>query len=72
MGGSAGRDFSTSIGDWSSFFFAFWAALVFFLLLAISDSWQLMQNMPCDVRAYLRFSIFRLQFRHRKHVAQKA
>ena len=31
-----------------------------------------MQNMPCEVRAYLRFSIFRLQFRHRKHVAQKA
>lgn len=31
-----------------------------------------MQKIPCDVRAYLRFSIFRLQFLHRKHVAQKA
>ena len=28
--------------------------------------------MPCEVRAYLRFSIFRLQFLHRKHVAQNA
>jgi hypothetical protein len=28
--------------------------------------------MPCEVRAYLRFSIFRLQFLHRKQVAQKA
>lgn len=31
-----------------------------------------MQNIPCDVRAYLRFSIFFLQFRHLKHAAQKA
>lgn len=31
-----------------------------------------MQNIPCDVRAYLRFSILRLQFRHRKQVAQNA
>lgn len=31
-----------------------------------------MQNMPCEVLAYLRFSIFFLQFRHLKHVAQKA
>ena len=31
-----------------------------------------MQNMPCEVRAYRRFSILRLQFRHRKHVAQNA
>ena len=28
--------------------------------------------MPCEVLAYLRFSIFFLQFRHLKHVAQKA
>ena len=39
FGGKAGRDLSTSIGDWSSFFsFAFAAALDFFLLLAINDS----------------------------------
>lgn len=31
-----------------------------------------MQNIPCEVLAYLRFSIFFLQFRHLKHVAQKA
>ena len=45
---------------------------VFFLLLAINASWQSMQNMPCDVLAYLRFSIFRLQFLHLKQFAQKA
>lgn len=28
--------------------------------------------MPCDVRAYRRFSILRLQFRHRKQLAQNA
>jgi hypothetical protein len=39
FGGKAGRDLSTSIGDWSSFFnFACAAALDFFLLLAIRDS----------------------------------
>lgn len=31
-----------------------------------------MQNIPCEVRAYLRFSIFRLQFLHLKQVAQNA
>lgn len=31
-----------------------------------------MQNIPCDVRAYRRFSIFFLQFRHLKQLAQKA
>ncbi len=31
-----------------------------------------MQNIPCEVRAYLRFSILRLQFLQRKQVAQKA
>jgi hypothetical protein len=31
-----------------------------------------MQNMPCEVRAYRRFSIFLLQFLQRKHVAQNA
>ena len=61
------------MGDWSSFFnLADAAARDFFLLLAISDSWQLIQKMPCEVRAYLRFSIFRLQFLHRKQVAQNA
>jgi hypothetical protein len=38
LGGSAGSDLSTSMGDCSSFFFAFAAALDFFLRLAISDS----------------------------------
>jgi hypothetical protein len=69
VGGRAGRDFST-MSDWSSFFLA--AALVFFLRRAMRDSWQLMQKMPCEVRAYRRFSIFRLQLRQRKQVAQKA
>jgi hypothetical protein len=45
---------------------------VLFRRLAMSASWQLMQKMPCDVRAYLKFSIFFLQFRHRKHALQKA
>jgi hypothetical protein len=31
-----------------------------------------MQKIPWEVRAYRRFSIFLLQFRHRKHWAQKA
>ena len=31
-----------------------------------------MQKIPCDVRAYRRFSIFRLQFLHLKQFAQKA
>jgi hypothetical protein len=35
-------------------------------------SWQSIQKIPCDVRAYLRFSIFFLQFRHLKQLAQKA
>ena len=43
-----------------------------FLRRAIRDSWQLMQKMPCEVLAYLRFSILRLQLRHRKQPAQKA
>jgi hypothetical protein len=73
FGGSAGKDFSTSIVDVSfSFDFDSAAALDFFLRLAISDSWQLIQKIPCEVLAYLRFSILRLQFRQRKQVAQKA
>jgi hypothetical protein len=73
FGGSAGNDLSTSIEDVSfSFDFDSAAALDFFLRLAISDSWQLMQKIPCEVLAYLRFSILRLQLRQRKHVAQKA
>ena len=71
FGGKAGSDLST-IGESLSRVFAWAAALDFFLRLAMSDSWQLMQKMPCDVLAYRRFSIFLLQFRHRKQVAQKA
>ncbi|KAL2813690.1 hypothetical protein BJX63DRAFT_211516 [Aspergillus granulosus] len=44
----------------------------FFLRRCIKDSWQSMQKIPCDVRAYRKFSIFLLQFRHRKHWAQNA
>jgi hypothetical protein len=47
LGGSAGRDFSAT----ASFSRAFACALDFFLRLAIRDSWQLMQNMPCEVLA---------------------
>lgn len=73
FGGRAGRDLSTSIGEASfSRAFACAAALDFFLRLAINDSWQLIQKMPWEVRAYRRFSILRLQLRQRKHVAQKA
>lgn len=46
--------------------------LFFFLRRCINDSWHSMQKIPCDVRAYFRFSIFFLQFRHLKHGAQKA
>ena len=45
---------------------------VFFRRRAISPSWHSMQNIPCDVLAYLRFSIFFLQFRQRKQLAQNA
>lgn len=73
LGGSAGRDFSVIMGEWSfSLDLAAAAAFDFFLRLAIRVSWHPMQNMPCEVLAYRRFSIFRLQFRHRKQVAQKA
>lgn len=44
----------------------------FFRRRAIRDSWHDMQKMPCDVRAYRRFSILRLQFLHLKQLAQKA
>ena len=47
-------------------------AFAFFRRRAIKLSWQLMQKMPCDVRAYRRFSIFLLQLRHLKQLAQKA
>lgn len=73
FGGSAGRDLSTSIEDCSfSRSFDCAAALDFFRRLAINDSWQFMQKMPCEVLAYRRFSILRLQFLQRKHVAQNA
>lgn len=70
FGGRAGRDLSMS----NSFSFSFdcATALDFFLRLAISDSWQLMQKIPCEVLAYRRFSILRLQFLQRKQVAQNA
>lgn len=45
---------------------------VFLRLLAISASWQSIQKMPCEVRAYRRFSIFFLQFRHLKQSEQNA
>ena len=66
LGGRAGRDLSTlAVGPGSGFF-------VFFRRRAMRDSWHDMQNMPCEVRAYRRFSILRLQLRHRKQLAQKA
>jgi hypothetical protein len=73
FGGKAGNDFSVIIGD-LSFSRAFAAAAAFdlFFLRAINVSWQSIQKMPWDVRAYLRFSILRLQLRQRKHAAQKA
>lgn len=45
---------------------------VFLRRRAMSASWQSMQKMPCEVRAYLRFSIFRLQLRHLKQSEQNA
>jgi hypothetical protein len=72
LGGSAGSDLSTSIVSFSFALAAAAAALDFFRRRAINDSWQLIQNIPWEVLAYLRFSIFRLQFRHRKQVAQNA
>lgn len=45
---------------------------VFLRRRAISASWQSIQKMPWDVRAYLRFSIFLLQLRHLKQSEQKA
>jgi hypothetical protein len=71
-GSGGGRDLSTREWPWPSFNFAFAAALDFLLLLSIKDSWQLIQNMPCGVRAYRRFSILRLQFLQRKQAAQNA
>lgn len=75
LGGRAGRDLSVIMGDASlsrDFEPEVAVDFDFFRLLAMRDSWQLMQNIPCDVLAYRRFSIFLLQFLHRKHVAQKA
>lgn len=73
LAGRAGNDFSVIIGECSfSLAFAAAAAFDFFRRLAMSVSWQPMQKMPCEVRAYRRFSILRLQLRQRKHVAQNA
>jgi hypothetical protein len=72
FGGSAGSDLSVIMGE-PSFSRSFaWAAFDFFRRRAMRDSWQFMQKMPCDVLAYRKFSIFRLQLRQRKHVAQNA
>jgi hypothetical protein len=68
LGGKAGKDLSTlgtPPADEGGFF-------DFFRRRAMRDSWHDMQKIPCEVRAYLRFSILRLQFRHRKQFAQKA
>jgi hypothetical protein len=51
FGGRAGSDLSTCTESFSLAFICAAAALDFFRLLAISDSWQLIQNMPCDVLA---------------------
>ncbi len=40
--------------------------------LSKSVSWHGMQKRPNDVLAYLKFSILRLQLRHRKQSAQNA
>jgi hypothetical protein len=45
---------------------------VFLRRRAIRASWHSIQKMPWDVRAYRRFSIFLLQLRHLKQLAQKA
>jgi hypothetical protein len=47
-------------------------AFLFFRRRAMRLSWQDIQNMPCEVRAYRRLSIFRLQLRHLKQFAQNA
>jgi hypothetical protein len=52
LGGNAGSDLSVIMGEASfSRCFACAAAFDFFRRLAISDSWQFMQKMPCDVLA---------------------
>lgn len=68
LGGKAGRDLSTlgaGPADDGGFF-------DFLRRRAIRDSWQAMQKIPCEVRAYRKFSILRLQFLQRKQFAQKA
>lgn len=67
LGGKAGSDLSTFACTEAEGGF-----LVFFRRRAIRDSWQDMQKIPWEVRAYRRFSILRLQFLHRKQFAQKA
>jgi hypothetical protein len=67
-GGRLGKDlFNPSLAG-TGFLLAF----LFFLRRAMRLSWQLMQKIPCDVRAYRRLSIFRLQLRQRKQLAQNA
>lgn len=61
--GSDGRAFSFAVGL---------GVLDFFRRRAMRLSWHAMQKMPCDVRAYRRFSIFLLQLRHLKQSEQKA
>lgn len=73
--GREGRDLSSeSIGEavLLPVVGVLWGGFARFLRRAMSVSWQLMQNIPCEVLAYFRFSIFRLQFRHLKQPAQNA
>lgn len=52
LGGKAGSDLSTTMGEVSfSLCFACAAAFDFLRRLAITDSWQFMQKMPWEVRA---------------------
>ena len=70
LGGNDGRDFMVLLLACFCRLIEFFA--VFFRRRCIRDSWHSIQNMPCEVRAYLRFSILFLQFLHRKQLAQKA
>lgn len=72
LGGNDGRDLSSSILLLLDCLCRLEFFADFFRRLAINDSWHSMQNIPCDVRAYRRFSIFFLQFRHLKQLAQNA
>ena len=72
LGGRDGKDLSSRAVFAADFCRCAALRAVFFLRLAIIASWHSMQNIPCDVRAYRKFSIFFLQFLHLKQLAQKA